>query len=63
MWTLTYSVKGKRHVEFIPTALLPQVAPLAQSGRAYKDALNEILTINAQLLTLWRKQQRGRKKK
>jgi hypothetical protein len=60
MWTLTYSVNGQRHVEFISDELLPQVAPLAERGRAYRDALNELLTINAQLVTLWRKQQRAR---
>lgn len=63
MWTLTYSVDGVRHVEFIPEELLPKVHPLADQGRAYRDALHEIQAINAQLLTMWRKQQRGRKKK
>ena len=65
MWTLTYSVDGERHVEFIPEELLLQVAPLTERGRAYRDAITEILAVNAQLLTLWRKQQRtrGRPKK
>jgi len=61
MWTLTYSVDGERHVEFIPDRLVPQLQPLAAAGRAYRDAVHEVLTINAQLLSLWRKQQRGRK--
>ncbi len=60
MWTLTYSVDGQRHVEFISDDLLPQLAPLAEQGRAHRDAINEILTINAQLVTVWRKQQRAR---
>ena len=59
MWTLTYSVDGNRRVEFLPDALVALVAPLAEEGRAYRDALNEILTINAQLVTLWRQQQRS----
>jgi hypothetical protein len=62
MWTLTYSVDGQRRVEFVPDDLVPLVAPLFEEGRAYRDAVHEILTINAQLVTLWRKQQRSPKK-
>ena len=62
MWTLTYSVKGRRHVEFIPDELVPKIAPLAEEGRAYRDALSEIQTINAQLVTLWRRQLRSRRR-
>ncbi len=60
MWTLTYSVDGHRHVEFIPEALLPLVLPLAQEGRAYREAVAQVLTINAQLVSLWRQEQRDR---
>lgn len=62
MWTLTYSVAGNRRVEFIPDDLVPLLEPLAEEGRAYKDALNELRTINAQLVSLWRKNQRAGKK-
>ncbi len=61
MWTLTYSVDGRRHVEFVPDELLPLVRPLAEAGRAYREAVHEVVTINAQLLSLGRKQQRPRK--
>ena len=61
MWTLTFSVDGRRHVEFIPDRLVSELQPLAEAGRAYREAVHEVLTINAQLLTLWRKQQKGRK--
>ncbi len=63
MWTLTYSVAGQRRVEFIPDDLVPVIEPLAEEGHAYLDALRELLCINAQLVTLWRKQNRGRKKR
>lgn len=63
MWTLTYSVNGRRHVEFVPNDLVPQLAPLSEEGRDYRDALHEILTLNAQLVTLWRRQQSETKKK
>lgn len=58
MWTLTYSVDGRRHVEYLPSELVPHVAGFAERGAAYQAAVGEILAINAQLLTLWREQQR-----
>lgn len=61
MWTLTYSVNGKRCVEFIPEELVTVLRPLAEKGRAYKEAVHEVLTINAELVTLWKKQKAGRK--
>jgi hypothetical protein len=63
MWTLTYSVDGQRHVEFIPEALVPLLKPFAQEGRAYREAVAQVLTINAQLVSLWRQQQRDRESK
>ncbi len=30
MWTLTYSVDGRRHVEYIPDTLVPAIQPLAE---------------------------------
>jgi hypothetical protein len=62
MWTLTFSIDGRRVVEFVPDDLVPLIEPLANEGRDYRDALYEILTINAQLLHLWRKEKRERKK-
>jgi len=62
MWTLTYSVDGRRRVEFIPEDQLDLVRPLADAGRAYRDAVREVSTLNAQLLSLWREQQRARKR-
>ncbi len=61
MWTLTYCVEGHRRVEFIPDRLASQLAPLFEQGRAYRDALHEILTLNAQLISLWRQQQKEQK--
>ena len=63
MWTLTYSVSGRRHVEYLPKGVLALVTGCAEQGTAYNAALKEILTINAQLLTLWRLEQLQLKKK
>jgi hypothetical protein len=63
MWVLTHSVGGQKHVQIIPDALVPLLKPRVDSGRAYRDAVLELLAINAQLLSLYRAQQREREKK
>jgi len=63
MWTLTHSIEGKKHVQVVPDALVSLLGPLVESGRAYRDAVTELLAINAQLLSLWRVEQRQREKK
>ena len=63
MWTLTYSVQGNKHVQVVPNAVVPLLRPLVESGREYRDAVAELLAINAQLLSLWRIEQRQREKK
>lgn len=61
MWTLTYSVEGCRHVEVIPHDQIAQLEPLVKRCREHLDALRELGAINAQLLHLWRLEQRSRK--
>lgn len=68
MWSLTFMVDGKKRVERIPDEWVTRLQPLARGGRAYKQAVSEVLCANAQLLTLWRKQsqatqQRSRKRR
>ena len=63
MWTLTYSVEGDRHVEVIPHDQVAELEPLVKRCREHLDALRELGAINAQLLHLWRLEQRNRKRK
>jgi hypothetical protein len=56
MWSLTFMVDGKRHVEFIPNEWVEQVRPLVEQGREFKDAVAEVFAANAQLLALLRRQ-------
>jgi len=63
MWSLTFMVDGKKNTERIPFEWLDEVRPLHQRGRDYKNVVAEVLAINAQLLTLMRKQHQARKKK
>lgn len=59
-WVLTYSVDGQRHVESIPHDLVEEVAPLVEEGQAFQRAVTELRSINAELLRLWRLEQRER---
>jgi hypothetical protein len=60
MWTLTYSVDGQKQVEIIPKEAVRALKPLVKGGRELRNAVGELLTINAQLLRLRLKEQRGR---
>jgi len=48
---------GKRRVERIPKEWVEEVRRQVDAGRALQDAIKEMLTANAELLVLWRKQQ------
>jgi len=63
MWTLTYSVDGTRRVEVVPHDLVADLEPLVHRWREHFDALRELGAINAQLLRLWRQEQRERSRK
>ena len=59
-YSLTFMVDGKKHVESIPLEWIDAVRPAVDSGRGFKDAVAELLVINAQLLVLSRQQRRRR---
>ncbi len=56
IWLLTFSFKGKRRIERIPFDWVEEVQRRVDGGRAFKDAVSEVLAANAELLALWRKQ-------
>lgn len=55
-WSLTFMAAGKKRVERIPKQWVDDVRRRVEAGRAFQDALREVLTANAELLVLWRKQ-------
>ena len=57
IWFLTFMADGKRRVERIPQAWAEDVGHQVEAGRALQDAIKDMLTANAELLVLWRKQQ------
>lgn len=62
VWRLTFMVEGKKRVETIPPEWVEEVQERVDAGRAFKEAFQDVMTANAELLKLER-QQRGRKKK
>ena len=62
LWLLTFMVGGQKRVEHIPEDWVEAVRQRVEGGRKFKQAVAEIWTANAELLVLWRKQQRGRNK-
>jgi hypothetical protein len=61
MWSLTFMVDGKKHVERIPEDWVEELRPLVEQGREFKKAVGAVLAANAQLLALWRKQKTKQK--
>jgi hypothetical protein len=49
---------GKRRVERVPKEWVDSVRARVQAGREFQDAVREVLTANAELLVLSRKQKR-----
>jgi hypothetical protein len=57
IWFLSFMAQGKHRVERIPNRWVDDVRRRVHAGREFQDALREVLTANAELLVLWRKQQ------
>ena len=61
VWSLTFMVHGKKHVQHIPKEWVEDVRRRVEAGREFQDALREVLAANAQLLVLARQQRRKRR--
>jgi hypothetical protein len=62
-WQLTFMVDGRKRVERIPAEWAEEVGRRVEVGRSFREAVGEILTANAELLVLERKQRASRRKK
>ena len=58
VWSLTFMVQGKKHVQHIPKDWVEDVRRRVEAGREFQDAVREVLSANAQLLVLARQQRR-----
>jgi hypothetical protein len=63
VWSLTFMVKGKKHVQHIPKPWVEQVRRRVRAGREFQDAVRDVLTANAQLLVLARQQRKKKRKR
>lgn len=57
-WSLTFMVRGTRHVERIPKEWVEEIRRRVEAGRKFVDAVREVLATNAELLVLARNQRR-----
>ena len=55
-WYLAFMVGGTQRVQHIPAAWVADVQRRVAAGRAFKQAIAEVLAANAQLLVLERRQ-------
>lgn len=62
-WSLTYMIRGERHVDRIPAEWAQEVQHRVAAGREFQDAVRDVLAANAQLLRLAKGQKRKGKKK
>jgi hypothetical protein len=57
-WSLTFMVRGKKHVQHIPREWVEDVRRRVQAGGEFQEAGREVLAANAQRLGLARRQRR-----
>jgi hypothetical protein len=63
VWSLTFMVQGKKRVQHIPKEWVEEVERRVSAGRAFQDAVREVLAANAQLLVLARQQRKKKRKR
>jgi len=57
-WSLTYMLAGRKQVLHIPVAWVTDIRRRVTAGRAFQDAVREVLAANAELWKLARQQRR-----
>jgi hypothetical protein len=62
LWSLTFSMRGKRRVERVPEAWVAELEQAVLQTQAYLDAVKEVMAINIELLALARAEQQARKR-
>ena len=58
VWTYTFMAHGNKRTQHISKQMLEEVRRRVEAGREFQDAVREVLTANAELLVLAKKQQR-----
>jgi hypothetical protein len=58
VWHLTYRAGGRTRVLHIPAAWVEGIRRRVEAGRAFQDAVRDVLAANAEMLQLTRRQRR-----
>jgi hypothetical protein len=62
-WSLTFMVEGKKQTQNVPKDRVEFVRERVDEGKAFKQGVAELMTINAQLFRLLAKQDRDNKQR
>ena len=57
-WSLTFMVRGTKRVLHVPAEWVEDIRGRVDAGRAFQDAVREVLAANAQLMALARQRRR-----
>lgn len=57
-WSLTYMLEGRKRVLHIPAAWVEDIRRRVETGRAFQDAVRDVLAANAELLKVAQQQRR-----
>jgi hypothetical protein len=61
MWSVTFSHRGNRRVERVPTEWVAELEQAVLETRTLLDGIKEVMAINIELLALTRTQQQAQK--
>ena len=62
VWTYTFMADANKRTLHVPKEMVEEVQRRVAAGREFQDAVRDVLTANAELLELARKQQRQRRR-
>ena len=60
IWTYTFMADGKKRTLHIPKEMVEELQRRVAAGREFHEAVREVMSANAELLVLAKKQQRKR---
>lgn len=60
-WVLSFSLNGKKRTQVISEELAMELGPVFERGREQREALSELMRLNARLLGLWLSERREKK--
>lgn len=62
IWTYTFMANSKKRTLHIPKEMVAELQRRLAAGREFREAVREVMTANAELLVLAKKQQRKRRR-